>query len=108
MEQETANPLSCECAKTFGHTRFCRVRIVVTHPCLKQIAQDVQGLGVGGVSPQEIKELLQRIGSALIEMDIRYKQSCHLRPVSAHFGERMVSWDGVAIGVATGAGAATG
>jgi hypothetical protein len=61
---------------------FTRIRIVITHPGLEEIAQDVERFGARGLRAQEVEKLADGLRRPGIEVNIGYEQSGHLnRPI---------------------------
>src|SRR5438046_7156505 len=61
-------------ATLFPYTTLFR-SIVIAHPGLEQVTEDVERLGLPGLAGEKVEELLRGLGRLGIEMHVRHERS---------------------------------
>src|SRR5206468_13073037 len=86
VQREAGDAALGQGAQSPAHPVFLRIRVVIAHPRLEQVAEDVERLGGRGLGSEKAEELLGGLGRAGIQMHVRDEQARHVR----YFGERIV------------------
>src|SRR5215468_3002141 len=77
VEGEARDAAASELAQRAAHTLIARLLIVVADPRLEQVTEDVERLGRGCLSAQEVQKLLGGFRGGGIQMHVRDEEQRH-------------------------------
>ena len=79
VDDEGGDAMARELPQRSAHFVLGRIRIIITHPAFKEIAENVERLGVPRLRGEEILELRDRFGRSAIEVHVRDEEARHGR-----------------------------
>src|SRR6202047_2857538 len=77
VQREAGDTARAECAQSPAHPLLGGIAVVISHPGLEQVAEDVERLGGRGLGGEKPEELLRGLGRAGIQMHVRDEQARH-------------------------------
>src|SRR5437870_178011 len=101
VQREAGDAALGKRAQAQAHPLLVGILIVIAHPGLEQVAEDVERLGLPGLAGEKVEELLRGLRRGGIEMHVRHEETRH----GGYLGERMVSCRGGVTWVTSGAAA---